>query len=76
MSLEFPQCAMCRHLLTPSIPACKAFDRIPKEIWSWRVDHRKPVEGDRGIRFDPYPGMDEQEVNALFDRLLGMRKRD
>ena len=54
------QCACCAHLdprckkperLYPY--RCKAFpDKIPDEILSGKHDHRKPFEGDHGIRFE------------------------
>lgn len=31
---------------------CAAFRRIPIDILSRRVDHRKPIEGDRGVQFE------------------------
>ena len=34
---------------------CRAFPRgIPDKILRGEVDHRKPYEGDRGIRFKPW----------------------
>jgi hypothetical protein len=51
-----PLCAFCRHVWreqAPDIYACDAFPfGIPDEILDGVADHRKPVEGDHGIRFE------------------------
>lgn len=54
------QCFSCKHFDRPWV--CKAFpDRIPIEVIENEVDHRKPVEGDHGIRFEPIdPGKPAQ----------------
>lgn len=31
---------------------CKAFERIPKDIWLGNVLHRAEYEGDQGFRFE------------------------
>lgn len=49
------QCMLCKHLIAPWTPdaaSCAAFDLIPPEIWSGKVSHKKPYEGDRGIQFE------------------------
>jgi hypothetical protein len=34
------------------IPYCEGFpDRVPREIYTGRFDHREPYPGDNGIRF-------------------------
>ena len=54
-----PSCARFRSYLTTGAPGrrCEAFpDGIPEAIWSNRVDHRQPVEGDHGLRWTPREG--------------------
>ena len=44
-------CPECDHYLSGQ--RCLAFSgRIPKEILNGSNDHRKPVEGDHGLRFE------------------------
>jgi hypothetical protein len=50
-----PQCSACFHLAMAPEHTCKAFpEGIPDEIWSNEVDHRKPFEGDNGVRWAPF----------------------
>lgn len=56
-------CNDCKHRSknwdTESIPTCDAFpDGIPEEVLLCDIDHRKPVEGDHGIQFEP----DEEHI--------------
>jgi hypothetical protein len=59
MNLDIPQCSICIHF-DPSrrdITACAAFpDGIPGDIILNEIDHRDPVEGDHGVRFEPEEG--------------------
>ncbi|MBE0418183.1 MAG: hypothetical protein IBX63_10500 [Coriobacteriia bacterium] len=50
----FPICPTCKHLWPTSEPlACEAFpDGIPDDILMG-FDHRKPYEGDGGVRYEP-----------------------
>lgn len=49
-----PTCVGCKHIKNFGIDhSCKAFRRIPDEIWEGRNKHRKPYPGDHGIRFEP-----------------------
>lgn len=53
--MRSPYCLNCKNFdpLTDP-PACKAFPGgIPNEILWAEVDHRQPIEGDGGIRFEP-----------------------
>jgi len=51
-------CVFCRHLSEDST-RCSAFpDGIPDEILFEGHDHRFPLDGDRGIRFELKPGED------------------
>lgn len=61
------QCAACVHFRSPfSVTPfrdkafCAAFpDRIPERVYRNEVDHRQPVDGDHGVRWEsngtPYP---------------------
>ena len=52
-----PICDLCAHLNLERggvDRVCKAFPNgIPLSIWNGDNDHRKPVKGDHGIRFEP-----------------------
>ena len=54
------QCDACVHLDPRqgfTQPTCDAFPSgIPDEVYNNTLDHRQPVDGDRGIRFDAKPG--------------------
>jgi len=43
-------------------------DAIPLDIWRSAKDHRKPVSGDDGIRFEPKSQEDADYAAMLFDR--------
>lgn len=53
-----PQCLSCKHWVSPletggDKQTCTAFPKgIPDDIWWNRADHRQPVSGDNGIRWD------------------------
>lgn len=58
-----PICFGCKHYLA-SIPdgeyICRAFPRgIPSAIMVGEADHRQPVKGDNGIRFEARTGEDD-----------------
>jgi len=42
-------------------------DAIPKEIWVGQKDHRQPVSGDQGIRFEAKSEDDAKYAALLFD---------
>lgn len=49
-------CATCIHFNHANLAAntCRAFPLgIPPDIFTGRNDHRKPYEGDHGIRYSP-----------------------
>jgi hypothetical protein len=73
-----PICSFCRHLR--GFRRCDAFpDEIPLAIWTGENDHRRPVDGDHGIRFEPLT--DQQladrrtraEDSALLDKIRAER---
>jgi hypothetical protein len=52
-----PVCLDCKHWhADASPPACDAFPapgRIPSLVWIDGDEHRKPIDGDHGIQFEP-----------------------
>jgi len=69
------QCSICSHFLEPEAgksrflaePRCEAFpDGIPYEIQENWFDHRKPFEGDNGIRFELREGVELLEERPSF----------
>ena len=56
-TIVMPVCIGCRHYDRSRLTVgdfCAAFPNgIPAAIVANRVDHREPVEGDGGTRFDP-----------------------
>ena len=65
-------CLFCRHFdRSVDLPACAAFpDGIPDGIMRSRVDHRRPVAGDSGTRFEPFDAAMTRELNERFDTVL------
>jgi len=55
----FPYCALCKHVRTGVDKwICDAFpdgipDHVLEGIYFLTLDHRKPIEGDHGITFEP-----------------------
>ena len=45
----FSKCMSCIHYLKNH--SCKAFKKIPMEIWNGDIDHTKPYKNDNGIRY-------------------------
>ena len=47
-------CSKCKHH-DRDVKApwkCKAFDKIPEDIWFGKNKHNSPVKGDKGIMFE------------------------
>jgi hypothetical protein len=62
-----PICSFCRHWQGDR--RCDAFpEEIPLAIWIGENDHRQPIEGDHGIRFEP---LTEEQVADLRARAAG-----
>lgn len=68
----FPYCVFCKHLWSGVDKwACDAFpDGIPDHvldgIYFLTLDHRKPIEGDHGITFEP------KKEDSLLDNIEEM----
>ena len=46
--------------------ACDAYPKgIPDEILDNEVDHREPVKGDRGLRFEPIAGFTDADMDRM-----------
>ena len=57
-----PMCVSCKRFRPDAETlSCDAFpDGIPDGILDNEVDHREPVDGDGGLRYDPKPGAEPQ----------------
>ncbi len=73
MGTVMTQCVYCVHQREGFMPTCDAFpDAVPQAILSNELDHRDPIEGDRGIRFEPRPDVREailKQLYAVLDKL-------
>lgn len=47
-----PVCARCQNLIDGPAHKCRAFDKIPQEIWDGKNKHTAAYPGDHGIRFE------------------------
>jgi len=56
-----PVCYLCKHLT--GFRECKAFDRIPIEIWNGYHTHDTEYEGDNGIRFEPFDKLKNSNID-------------
>lgn len=45
------ECYQCKHNTNHEV--CKAFERIPDDIWYGKVLHHNPYPGDNGIQSEP-----------------------
>lgn len=55
--IDTPMCLNCKHFdfSNEANNTCAAFpDGIPAGILESRIDHRKPVAGDGGKRYEPF----------------------
>lgn len=60
-------CGFCRHY-DASTRRCAAFlEGIPVKIYYGEADHRKPFEGDGGIRFEGVAPGDEELVEVMLE---------
>jgi hypothetical protein len=51
MEVSSGDCFTCINHITKR--KCKAFKKIPLEIWEGKHDHKTPYPGDNGILFEP-----------------------
>jgi hypothetical protein len=59
-------CLVCKYYRKAQ--RCEAFpSRIPQTILIGRYDHRKPHNGDHGIKFEPKEGVSKDELKAILD---------
>lgn len=62
-----PICTGCERLRVDEGMACSAFpEGIPAAILDNETDHRRPVSGDKGIRFMPNTPDDAAYADAVF----------
>jgi hypothetical protein len=66
-----PICLLCKHFHqgAPALTCAAYPDGIPEAILTNQVDHRQPVEGDHGIRFEAVadrPGQVAQVIAFAF----------
>lgn len=71
------QCAHCVHFAPRDGAACcKAFPGgIPGVILANKVDHRKPFEGDGGVRFEPKPDVPAKTLAVVYGELAALAGR-
>jgi hypothetical protein len=43
-------CYICKHSTDDRI--CKAFGKIPDDIWFGKIQHIEPYPGDNGLRYE------------------------
>ena len=72
LTATLPLCSLCKHkhqdslTFRHSFPTCHAFPNgIPEAIRKNRIDHRKALAGDNGIRFEL--AVDSEESRQLLD---------
>ena len=64
--VEVSQCLFCSHWRQGS---CAAFPGgVPFDILANRIDHRDPVQDDRGIRFEPRSSDAARHQATIFER--------
>ena len=55
-SIQKGQCDRCKHWRPTLLGTgtCAAFPGgIPFDVWTNQIDHTEPIEGDRGVQFEP-----------------------
>jgi hypothetical protein len=66
----FSQCVYCARRTGATPDGCDAFPAgIPEAILSNEADHRRPIVGDHGIRFEPRPEVPPEVLAQLGARL-------
>lgn len=60
------QCETCAHYEGPF--TCAAFPvEIPDDIFEGFFDHRQPYPGDNGVRWEPAPGFQPNQLDEEAD---------
>jgi hypothetical protein len=71
--IALSMCLYCRR--RDELGGCEAFPGgIPREILAGKIDHRRPVRGDRGLQFVEAPGLPEG-AKASLERALSRHGR-
>ncbi len=76
MPQSSPLCQFCKHRSEEDGFACAAFpDEIPEAIIMDGAsnEHRDPYPGDRGIRFEPHPGVLKQILTGKASKVIAER---
>jgi len=86
LTMTLPLCSICKHkhqdslTFRNSFPTCDAFPNgIPEVIRKNRIDHRKALAGDNGIRFELAADSEASRqlldsFDSLFEKQKGRRK--
>ena len=62
-----PICIRCTRLSAEGL-SCDAFPKgIPETILEYRHDHRKPLDGDNGLTFDPITPEDAAWAESMIE---------
>jgi hypothetical protein len=70
MVMEFGQCVFCIH--NRGRGKCDVFpEEVPLDIVLNKVDHRRPIKGDHGIRFELDP-----KLKKLFEKQKPFKEFD
>jgi len=81
--LTLPLCSICRYkhkdslTYRKSFPTCDAFPNgIPEAVRKNKMDHRKPIAGDSGIRFELAADTEPmKQLLSSFDSLFQKQSR-
>ena len=58
-------CSYCEHLLSRKDRKCRAFEKIPLNIWEGLHDHKDFYYGDGGLRY--LPAYDETDADIVLN---------
>ena len=81
--LTLPLCSICRYkhkdslTYRKSFPTCDAFPNgIPEAVRKNKMDHRRAIAGDNGIRFEPAADTEPlKQLLGAFDSLFQKQSR-
>ena len=86
LTTTLPLCSICKHkhrdslTFRTSFPTCDAFPNgVPEAIRKNRIDHRRALAGDNGIRFELAADSEASRqlldsFDSLFEKQKGRRK--